>query len=124
MPTTLLVLATLVAALSVPTVAGMTAWGLSGGDGEAENNLVGVLAALVALGMVYNAVVSYRALYFGMPDWAWLAMWVSPAAAALGILLSGSQLRGEPGRAYLVVVALPLAMCIPAVLVWLARSSG
>ena len=124
MPTTLLVLATLVAALSVPTVAGMTAWGLSGGDGEAENNLVGVLAALVALGMVYNAVVSYRALYFGMPDWAWLAMWVSPAAAALGILLSGSQLRGEPRRAYLVVVALPLAMCIPAVLVWLARSSG
>jgi hypothetical protein len=120
----LLVLATIVAALSVPTVAGMTAWGLSGGDGEAENNLVGVLAALVAFGMVFNAVVSFRALFLGMPDWAWLAMWVSPAAAFVGILLSGSELRGEPARSYLVVVALPLTMCIPAALVWASRSLG
>jgi hypothetical protein len=123
-PTTLLVLATLVAALSVPTVAGLTAWGLSGGDGEPDNAFVGVLAALVGFGMVYNAVISFRALFLGMPDWAWFAMWVSPGAAFVGILLAGSELRGEPARSYLVAIALPLSMCIPAVLVWLARSPG
>ena len=124
MPTTLLVLATLVAALSVPTVAGMTAWGLSGGDGEPDSAFVGVLAALVGFGMVYNAVISFRALFLGMPEWAWLAMWVSPAAAFVGILLSGSELRGEPARSYLVAGALPLAMCIPAALVWASLSLG
>jgi len=123
-PTALLVLAALTAAVSVPTVAGMTAWGLSGGDGEADNAFLGILAALVGFGMVFNAVISFRALFLGMPDWAWLAMWVSPGAAALGILLSGSELRGESPRGYLLVVALPLAMCIPAALVWAARSVG
>ena len=97
------------------------------GVGAPVPDLVGgddLLAALVGFGMVYNAVISFRALFLGMPDWAWFAMWVSPGAAFVGILLAGSELRGEPARSYLVAIALPLSMCIPAVLVWLARSPG
>lgn len=57
MSTALLVVATVVAVLSVPTIAGLTAWGLAGGDGETKSWLFGVLAMLVGMqaGLVWLA---------------------------------------------------------------------
>ena len=47
--TVLLVIALVVAILSVPTIGGLTAWGLAGGDGEADNIFMGLLAMMVGL---------------------------------------------------------------------------
>ena len=117
MSTALVVLAIVVAALSVPTVAGLTAWGLAGGDGEAENAVVGILGALVGLGGIYNAVVSYRALW-GIPEWAWWLMWAPMAAGIVGLLLSLKELPGL--RDVLLGLALQLTLGVPAVLLWAA----
>lgn len=117
MSTTLVVLAIVVAVLSVPTVAGLTAWGLSGGDGEADNVVVGILGALVGLGGIYNAVVSYRALW-GIAEWAWWLMWVPMAAGMVGMLLSIKQMNGF--RDAMLGLALQLTLGIPAALVWAA----
>ena len=59
MSTTLVVLALVTALLCVPTVAGMTAWGLAGGDGSPETPIHGALAVLVGGGSLYNALTCY-----------------------------------------------------------------
>ena len=121
MNTALVVLAIVVAVLSVPTVAGLTAWGLSGGDGEADNVVVGILGALVGLGGIYNAVVSYRALW-EIPEWAWWLMWVPLTAGSAGLLLSIKQLNGL--RDALLGLGLQLTLGVPAALVWAAGAVG
>ena len=87
-------LALVVAVLCIPTVSGLTAWGLAGGDGEPETPTYGVLALLVGAGSLYNALTCYLAL-FDIATWQWWLMWVCPLAGVLGILLSG--IRGDLG---------------------------
>lgn len=122
MSTSLLVLALLVALVSVPTVAGLTAWGLAGGDGSPDNAILGLLGALVGYGAMYNAVVTFRAFWW-IPDWAWWLMWVPAAAGLLGILVGRHELAGsEPSSAWdwLVGVGMQLSLAVPAGLVWAA----
>ena len=82
-------LALVVAVLCIPTVAGITAWGLAGGDGTPETPLHAVLAVLVGGGALYNAVTCYLALFDDVAAWRWWLMWAAPAAGVLGILLAG-----------------------------------
>ena len=72
-----LVLALVVAIVSVPTIAGMTAWGLTGGDGEADSAVVALLGAVVGYGAVYNVIASWLA-FFDMAAWQWYLMWAHP----------------------------------------------
>src|SRR5688572_11342927 len=94
MSTTLVSLAVAVAGLCTPAVSGLTMWGLGGGAGEPETPVYAVLAVLVGVGALYNALTSYLALS-GIAPWQWWLMWVGPAAGVLGILLSG--IRGDLG---------------------------
>ncbi len=125
MPVLLLALAILVAVVSVPTVAGMTAWGLSGGDGSPDTPVLGVLGAVVGFGGLYNAVTSWLAV-FGIDAWQWLLMWAAPAAALTGLLLSLGELRRDDVTPadVLVGVAIPIALAVPAALVWAAGAGG
>lgn len=122
MSTALLVLALLVALISIPTVAGLTAWGLAGGDGSPENALLGLLGALVAFGAIYNAVVSFRA-FWGIPDWAWWLMWVPPIAGLVGLMLARNDLSGAESASpwdRVTGLSMQLALGLPAALVWAA----
>lgn len=114
MSTGLHVVALVVALLSVPTVGGLTAWGLAGGDGEQHDPLLLVAAALVGFGSVYNAVTCWTA-FWGLPDWRWWLMFVAPAAGLLGVAVAGAH---EPGttRDRLVGLALQLVLAVPALL--------
>jgi hypothetical protein len=122
MSTALLVLALVVALVSVPTVAGLTAWGLAGGDGSPENALFGLLGALVGFGAIYNVLVSFRA-FWGIPDWAWWLMWVPPIAGLVGLVLARSDLSGDESATpwdWMVGLSMQLALGVPAALVWAA----
>lgn len=114
MSTALHVVALVVALLSVPTVAGLTAWGLAGGDGAPKNPLLGVLAVLVGLGSVYTAVTCWTA-FWGLPDWRWWLMLVPPAAGLVGLLLAGAEDEGSV-RDRLTGVAMQLLLAVPALL--------
>ncbi|MDP3894739.1 hypothetical protein [Nocardioides sp.] len=118
MSTSLHVTALVVALLSVPTIAALTAWGLAGGDGSPESPLHGLLGALVALGSAYNAVTCWTA-FWGLPDWRWWAMLVAPTAGLVGVILTGSS--GEtPARDRLVGGGLQLVLAAPAMLLVVA----
>jgi hypothetical protein len=120
-----LVLALLIAIVSVPTVAGMTAWGLTGGDGEAESAVVGLLGAVVGFGAMYNVVASWLA-FFDMAAWQWYLMWAPPVAGVLALLLTSPTWRREGNSSGDVAVGLlmQLSLAIPAALVWAAGASG
>jgi hypothetical protein len=123
--TTLLVLALLIAVVSVPTVAGMTAWGLSGGDGEADSAVVGLLGAVVGYGAMYNVVASWLA-FFDMAAWQWYLMWAPPLAGVLALVLTSSEWRREDSTSGDVAVGLvmQISLAVPAALVWAAGASG
>jgi hypothetical protein len=123
--TTLLVLALLIAVVSVPTVAGMTAWGLSGGDGEADSAVVGLLGAVVGYGAMYNVVASWLA-FFDMAAWQWYPMWAPPLAGVLALVLTSSEWRREDSTSGDVAVGLvmQISLAVPAALVWAAGASG
>ena len=118
MSTALHVLALVVAILSVPSVAALTAWGLAGGDGEAKNPLVGLLGALVALGSVYVAVTCWSA-FWGLSEWRWWLMFVPPAAGVLGLLLHGDD-GSASLRDRLLGPVLQAVLLVPPLLLWAA----
>lgn len=119
MSTALHVLALVVAILSVPSVAALTAWGLAGGDGEAKNPLVGLLGALVALGSVYVAVTCWSA-FWGLSEWRWWLMFVPPAAGVLGLLLHGDDGFESSLRDRLLGLVLQAVLLVPPLLLWAA----
>ena len=115
MSVALVVLAVLVAVICVPTAAGMTAMALAGGDGEPENWLVGLLAAIVGFGSVYNALVAFAA-FWGLDGWRWWPMWAAPVAGLVGMLILDD--RAVSGlRDRIVGVALQLAVALAPALV-------
>jgi len=112
--------ALVVAVVSVPTVGGLMAWGLAGGDGEPKNVVLGLLGALVGFGAIYNALVSYRA-FWGIPDWAWWLMWVPPIAGICGLILARDEVSPDESSSpwdWAVGLAMPLALGLPAALLW------
>ena len=116
----LLAAALVVAVVSVPTVAGLTAWGLAGGDGEPKTAVLGLLGALVGFGAMYNALVSFRA-FWGIPDWAWWLMWVPPIAGLVGLLLARDEVSPDESSTpwdWAVGLGMQRALAVPAALVW------
>ena len=125
MSTALLVAAFIVAVLSVPTIGGLTAWALAGGDGETKNWFLGILAMLVGFGAVFTAVMTFRTFFQPLPEWAWWAMWAPPVAGLLGLVLI-SQDPDEPTGSvtdWLTSFAMQAGLAVPAVLVWLAGAA-
>ncbi len=116
MSAVLITTALVVALVSVPTIAGITAMGLSGGDGEPRNALLGVLGAIVGYGSIYNAVTCFTAFFGGEPAWRWWLMLLPPAAGLLGLLIYGDEPEDTTGSDRLFGVAMQLALGIPAVL--------
>ena len=114
MSTALHVAALVVALLSVPTVGGVTAWGLAGGDGEQHDPVLLVTAALVGFGSLYNAVTCWTA-FWGLPEWRWWLMFVAPVAGLVGVALAGSDEPGSTGDR-MVGLALQLVLAVPALL--------
>jgi hypothetical protein len=118
------VLALLLALLCVPTVAGLTAWGLAGGDGTPETPLLGVLALLVGAGSLYNALICYLALFGDRQPWQWWLMWVAPVAGAVGLALAARTDPSEDGATsatdVLVGLGMQAVVGVPAVLLALS----
>jgi hypothetical protein len=116
MSAVLITAALVVALVSVPSIAALTAMGLAGGDGEPRNALLGMLGALVGYGSIYNAVTCWTAFFGGEPPWRWWLMLVPPAAGLIGVVLSRDELGGSSGRDIVLGIAMQLALGIPAVL--------
>ena len=112
----LITTALVVALVCVPTVAGITAMALSGGDGEPKNVFVAVLGAIVGYGSIYNAITCFTAFWGDLPAWRWWLMLLPPAAGLLGLLVSGDEPEDTTGSDRLVGVAMQLALGVPAVL--------
>ena len=112
----LITLALLVAIVSVPTVAGLTAWGLAGGDGETKNAFVGLLAMIVGFGSIYNVVNCYTAYFLDLPPWRWWLMLLPPAAGLLGLLAHGDEPEDTTVTDRLVGIVLQLVLAVPAAL--------
>ena len=122
MSLTLHVLALVVAVVSIPTVAGLTAWGLAGGDGSTDNALIGVLGALVGFGSLYVAVTCWTA-FWGLPEWRWWLMLVPPIAGLLGLALASRDhvtMTSARDNALdtAIGVAMQLVLAAPALLLW------
>lgn len=116
--TVLLVVALVVAVVSVPTLAGLTAWGLAGGDGEPESVQLGLLAVLVGAGGIYNAVASWLA-FQELGAWQWWLMLVAPVAGLVGLVAAPSEQEASAGdRA--VGLLMMAGLALPALLVRLA----
>lgn len=121
----MLILALVVAVVSVPTVAGLTAWGLAGGDGTPKNAAHALLAVGVGFGSVYNAVICYLALWRDIPPWQWWLMWIPPVAGVLGVLLSSWEARTDSSaKDWLVGLGMQLALALPAALLWASGTVG
>ena len=118
MPDPTVTVALVIAVLSVPTVAALVAWGLAGGDGEPRSVLVGVLAALVALGAIYNAVTCFTA-YWDLPVWRWGLMWVPAAAGLIGLAVVARDRDDDSARDRAAGIAMPAVLAVPAALLWL-----
>ena len=116
MSSTLITLALIVAVVCVPTVAGLTAWGLAGGDGEPKNVLTGLLAMVVGFGSIYTAINCYTAYFSDLPSWRWWFMLLPPAAGIIGVLLHGDELKGSEVSEGLLVIGMQLVLAVPAVL--------
>ena len=119
----MIVAALVVSVVLVPTVALMTTWRLAGGDGEPESAFIAILALLVGLGALYNVAAGLRA-FDGLADWEWLLTWVAPAAGLLGMALSTNVSESAGRGDWVIGVALQLSLALPAVLLWLAGSTG
>ena len=117
MDTALVVTALVVAVLCVPTVGGLTAWGLAGGDGAPASPLHGLLAVLVGFGSVYNAVTCYLALWDVAP-WQWWLMWAAPAAGLVGVVLEGARggYADQSVRDWLLGFTMQLVLALPVML--------
>jgi hypothetical protein len=114
----LVVLALVIAAVCVPTAAGMTAWGLSGGDGEPVSRVAGVLGAVVGLGSIYNVLVSFAA-FWDLDGWRWWPMWAAPVAGLVGLLAVRDEEEGSVTD-WIVGVAMQLAVGTPPALLMLS----
>ncbi len=110
----LITTALVVALVSVPSIAAITAMGLAGGDGEPKNAFFGVLGAIVGYGSLYNAVTCFTAFFGGEPAWRWWLMLLPPAAGLLGLLTYGDEPEHTTGSDRLVGLAMQLALGIPA----------
>ena len=113
---TLITLALIVAVVCVPTVAGLTAWGLAGGDGEQKNVFIGLLAMVLGFGSIYTAATCYSAYFADLPQWRWWLMFLPPAAGIIGVLLHREELRGSETSEGLLVIGMQLVLAIPAML--------
>jgi hypothetical protein len=120
----LISLALVVAVVSVPTVAGLTAWGLAGGDGEAKNAFVGVLAMSVGFGSIYNAATCFSAYFIDLPPWRWWVMLLPPVAGLLGLLLHGDEPEDTTLTDRLVGLVMQLVLAVPAVLLLASDAVG
>jgi hypothetical protein len=113
------VTALVVALLSIPTVAGLTAWGLAGGDGSPANPVLGGLGALVAFGSLYVAVTCWTA-FWGLSEWRWWLMLMPPAAGVLGLALASREGRADRVGDWLVGLGMQVVLAVPALLLWAA----
>lgn len=113
MSVVLITTALLVALVCIPTIAGMTAMGLAGGDGEPQSALLGVLGAVVGYGAIYNAITCFTAFFGGEPPWRWWLMLLPPVAGLLGILTYGDEPEDTSTLDRLVGVAMQLALAVP-----------
>ena len=116
MSNTLITLALVVAVVCVPTVAGLTAWGLAGGDGEQKNVFIGLIAMIVGFGSIYNAANCFAAYFIDLPPWRWWLMLLPPAAGIIGVLLHGEELQGSKPGERLLVLGMQLVLAVPAAL--------
>jgi hypothetical protein len=116
--TVLNVLALVVAVLSVPTVAGLTAWGLAGGDGEPKNPLYALLAVAVGFGSMYSALICYLAFWRDIPAWQWWLMWVPPVAGLVGLALSPGELTNASVKDRVLGIGMQVALALPVLLLW------
>ena len=91
----LIMTALVVALVSVPSIAAITAMGLAGGDGEPKN-----------------------AFFGGEPAWRWWLMLLPPAAGLLGILTYGEEPEHTTCWDRLIGIAMQLALGIPAALLF------
>jgi hypothetical protein len=117
MSAVLVTTALVVALLSVPSIAGMTAMGLAGGDGEPKSAFFGVLAAIVGFGSIYTAATCFSAYFGDLPAWRWWLMLLPAAAGILGLLTYPDEPEASSGSDWLVGVTMQLALGIPAALV-------
>jgi hypothetical protein len=112
----LITLALVVSVVSVPTVAGLMAWGLAGGDGEPRSAFHGLLAAVVGFGSLYNAATCFSAYFIDLPAWRWWAMLLPAAAGLVGLLVYGDEPEGTTPSDRVVGVVLQLVLAVPAAL--------
>jgi hypothetical protein len=118
-----IVAALVIAVVLLPTVALMTTWGLTGGDGEPENAFVAILGLLVGLGALYNVAACVLA-FDGLADWQWTLTLVAPGAGLLGMALSTNVDESASRGDWIVGLGLQLSLALPALLLWLAGSTG
>jgi hypothetical protein len=114
MSAVLITAALVVALVSVPSIAALTAMGLAGGDGEPRNAFLGILGALVGYGSIYNAVTCWTAFFGGEPPWRWWLMLVPPAAGLIGLVLSRDEFADSHRWEIVLGIAMQLALGIPA----------
>jgi hypothetical protein len=113
MSAVLITTALVIALACVPSIAAITAMGLSGGDGEPRNAFFGILGAIVGYGSIYNAVTCFTAFFGGEPPWRWWLMLLPPAAGLLGILTYGDEPEDTTALDRLVGVGMQLALAVP-----------
>jgi hypothetical protein len=117
--TVLHVVALVVAVVSVPSVAGLTAWSLTGGDGSAQSPLVAFLGLVVGIGSIYNVVICWRSFWF-IAEWQWWLMWAPGVAGLLGVLLSSAESE-ESWRVRAIWLGTQMVLWLPAALLWAAE---
>jgi hypothetical protein len=116
MSAVLVTTAAVVAVLSAPSIAAITAMGLAGGDGEPKSAFFGVLAALVGYGSIYTAATCFSAYWVDLPAWRWWLMLLPAAAGIVGLLTYPDEPEVSSASDRLLGVAMQLALGIPAVL--------
>jgi hypothetical protein len=108
--------ALVVALVSVPSIGGITAMGLAGGDGEAPNAFFGILAVIVGLGSIYTAATCFSAYFGDLPAWRWWLTLLPPAAGIIGLLTYPDEPETSSRSDWLVGVAIQLGLAVPATL--------
>ena len=118
MSTAVHIAALILAMLCIPTIGGLTAWGLAGGDGVQDDWLLGILAVMVGFGSIYTAVTCWTA-FWGLADWRWWLMFVPSVAGILGLVYVGRG-EGELTQDWVIGAALQLVMVVPPLLLLVA----
>ena len=108
--------ALVVALLSVPSIAGMTAMGLAGGDGEPKSPFFGILAAIVGYGSIYTAATCFSAYWGDLPAWRWWLMLLPATAGVVGLLTYPDEPQVSSGAERALGITMQLALGIPAAL--------